>query len=746
MEIEMSQNTTSNARQAALARRIALSKSGKAALAKTPARTAAPSVSSNTPVAPTVATGGSARKAALARRIAMSKGGKQSVANTDRTRSAPATKVSAVTNQETMDKSAKDCGCGCKKESASTAAATAPAASEMTTAVSSQLQQGLVKKVKMNPARAAALSRRKAMSTKGKSALKSGGASAASMARASNPDLSSRELAKILRTERSTKGKTCKKDAGTKPTGPRRRAPAQDAPAKVGESDTASGQTVTGTMVDRTNDVTGNEASTCRGITGTEYMGADVFKSYCKEDAKPAFNRVGVTSTGAGNSVSGTKVGRSSQVTGDEPGSCKTVTGDEYISAEHAQKFCGTSATASPSKFSIAETMKGKKVSGNNVGQIEKVTGNESGADLSLTGTQYMQRGEDSAPAKVALSQTLRGGSVTGQHVGRSEKVTGDEQGSCRNVTGDDYVGSEQFDTFCKSTPTPKDRKVGLTNTLMGKSVSGTMTGRSEIVTGNEPGSCEAVTGTPYASQSDTFCSNNQMSMAAARNQKGSTNVGASMTGIQPGVAGVMTGAEKGVCEPLTGTPYIGADQVAGVCAATAATTASPDFPQQIGGGQPWGQFSVESPAGEAHVTATQNSVTGGTSGSGRITGPFGMASGKLTGTEEARFSKTEQASAPVIPATAGEVDGRVKSRISGEGMSSGIKISGDDWDRGEHVTGTEGSSAIRRNPTRRGPVMAMAAENKRNEEAPLPLSKVTGSSGNTEKGSLITYSGGARG
>jgi len=477
-------------------------------------------------------------------------------------------------------------------------------------------------------------------------------------------------------------------------------------------------------------------------------MGADVFKSYCQSDATPAFNRVSVTSTGSGNSVSGIKVGRSSQVTGDEPGSCKSVTGDEYISAEDAQKFCGTSAAVAPSKFSIAETSKGKKVSGNNVGQIEKVTGNESGADRSLTGTQYMQRGEDSAPAKVAVSKTLRGGAVTGQHIGRSESVTGDEPGSCRNVTGDDYVGSEQFDTFCKSTPAPKDRKVGLTNTLMGKSVTGTMTGRSETVTGNEPGSCEAVTGTPYSSQSEAFCSSNQMSMAAARNQKGTTNVGASMTGIQPGVNGTMTGASKGVCEPLTGTPYVGADQVAGVCSATAATTASPDFPQALGGGQPWGQFSVGSPAAESQVAATRSGVTGNASTNSKITGPFGMESSKLSGTDEARFGKTEQAPAMAMPATAPEIDGRVKSRISGEGMSSGVKISGDDWDRGEHVTGTEGTSATRRNPTRRGPTvaMAMAVDNKRNEEAPLPVSKVTGASGNTEKGSLITYSGGARG
>ena len=36
--------------------------------------------------------------------------------------------------------------------------------------------------------------------------------------------------------------------------------------------------------------------------------------------------------------------------------------------------------------------------------------------------------------------------------------------------------------------------------------------------------------------------------------------------------------------------------------------------------------------------------------------------------------------------------------------------------------------------------------ENKRNQEVPPPNSKITGSSGSTDQGSLITVSGGARG
>jgi len=99
----------------------------------------------------------------------------------------------------------------------------------------------------------------------------------------------------------------------------------------------------------------------------------------------------------------------------------------------------------------------------------------------------------------------------------------------------------------------------------------------------------------------------------------------------------------------------------------------------------------------------------------------------------------------PVV-AQAAEVDGRIKSRVTGEGQAAGQKITGDDWDRGDRVTGTEGKSATMRNPTVRGPVAAMAVSNKRNEEVALPVSKVTGASGNTAQGSLITYSGGARG
>jgi len=762
----MSQTSSNSARQASLARRKALSTTGKTAMGSTAERTrtapanavavSAPAVSaapapsvapaaSYTPAPQAASQTSVARKAALARRIAMSKGGKGAVANSDRTRNAPVNKAVA---SDTKNNEGCGCGCGGKNKPAAATATT-----DMSlTAVTAQISPNL-KKVAMSPTRAATLARRKAMSTKGKAALKGGTVSEASAARAANPNISSRELAQVLRTERSQKGKTNKKQAKTTATGPGRhrktQAAAEDAPWKVGVTETASGQTVTGTMVDRIAEVTGNEASTCRSVTGTEYMGADVFKGFCSADATPAFNRVSVTSTATGNSVSGSAVGRSSKVTGDEPGTCKAVTGTEYVSAEDAQAFCGSKAPSKPSKISMAETMKGKAVSGNNVGRSEKVTGDEPGSGRQLTGSQYMESRESSAPAKVGVSNTLRGGSISGTQVGRSKSVTGDEPGSCRNVTGDDYVGAEQYSEFCKSSPSPKDQKVGMSSTLMGKSVTGTMTDRGASVTGNEPGTCQAVTGTPYAGaeQTKAFCADDRASMAMARAQKGTDNVGANMTGIQPGMGGVMTGDSRGACEPLTGTPYVGADQAAAVCPATAATPANSDFPQQLNAEQAWGDFSVASPAGQAQELRANGGVTGSTYEGGHITGPFGMAGGKVTGTEQARFGGAKAAMPEPVVAPAESVGGRVKSRVTGEGQDAGQKITGDDWDRGDHVTGTEGKSATVRNPTLRGPVTAMmAVSNKRNEEVALPVSKVTGASGSTEKGSLITYSGGARG
>ena len=84
---------------------------------------------------------------------------------------------------------------------------------------------------------------------------------------------------------------------------------------------------------------------------------------------------------------------------------------------------------------------------------------------------------------------------------------------------------------------------------------------------------------------------------------------------------------------------------------------------------------------------------------------------------------------------------------MTGEGIETGLNITGDDWDRGDRVTGTEGGSATQRNPSRRGPMSAMPeVASKREPQVVRESANVTGGSGGSQGSSAITVSGGARG
>lgn len=580
------------------------------------------------------------RQAALERRRAMSSRGKTAVATKDRVRGGHAAAPKQAAAVEPVTPAVEKSGeCGCQRKEA----VQAVASTGVTRAASSRQI-----KVNVNPTRAASLARRKLQSVRGKVASNgSSGLKAAVSARSGKADLNGRELAQALREQRSQQGAAGlpKQKEAARPTRPPRNKAATEASLKVGVGETSHGQTVTGTMVGRSQSVTGDEPSTCRTITGTDYLGADIFRTFCQSEAPKS-------------------------------------------------------------------------------------------------------------PRKVRVSPTRGGGAVTGNELGRSKKVTGDEPGTCKNVTGSQYLGTDQFESFCDaSSPARAARSNGSvmpprSQTLSGSTVTGTQPGRSERVTGNEPGTCKAVTGTPYAGleQVKSYCDEPVARQVVARAAPKRAAAGSVMTGIQPGIGGKMTGAERGACDAITGTPYLGADQFAEACPASAAQPNSPDFPQMLDNAA-WGQFSVAAPSHASRDAGSHSAVTGVQHGMGQITGSFDMGAGKVTGTEEVRYGRgSEQAAAPRATTL---VEGRVKARISGEGMDAGVRVTGDDWDRGDRVTGTEGRTAAGRNPTRRGPVAntgSMAQQHKRNEEVPEPVSKVTGGSGNTERGALVTYSGGARG
>jgi hypothetical protein len=806
-------NLKSSGREAALARRQAMSTKGKQGVSSTttertrsapaskPAATAsAPAVAAparsdvwSAPAPSLTAAPAPVRRSAQAprspsqasrdlarqRRGALAQNGRKAVRAGDRVRGADTGKGAS-----TSAPAKKDCGCGCNGERRQVAdapvARPSPSQPNLTqpnlgngSGTSTLRSKRADIALGAKPAgRMLSLARRRALSGRGKGAAQSPN-SAASLARQANPKLSGRELAQKVRDQRSTNGGIGERKSP--PSGRMRAKPqsqgATDQPWKVGVTETALGQIVTGTKVGRSRKTTGDEPSTCRSVTGTEYMGADIFREFCQAEPQAAVAKVRVSPTSHGNRITGNEVGRSSKVTGDEPGTCKHVTGTEYLSPNQYGAFCeprsGLRPEPGPAKVGVAQTRGGKPVSGNLVGRSAAVTGDEAGANVRPTGTQYTAPsdiGTEIVPPKVGKSATLGGGTVTGNRVGHSERVTGDEPGSCRLVTGDQYIDRGQYEA-CGINPQPEPPGTGLSMTNKGLRVSGTLTGRSGKVTGDEPGTCKAITGTPYAGleQAAEYCEPPRQREIQARTRQLAATPGPKLTGMQPGIdpvgGGRITGAAKGACEPLTGTPYVGADQFAAACGGgNGATPGESDFPRLLDDGAPGQGFSVTSPARQATasaMSARSEAVTGTAYESSRhITGPFGMGTGKITGTEQFRFDGRKpmpelMKMAQPAPAdnTAGAETPAQGSRITGEGQSAGSKITGDDWERGDRVTGTEGTSARRRNPTRPGPMGAMPPlDLKRNEETPKPVSRVTGASGGSERGALVTYSGGARG
>ena len=412
------------------------------------------------------------------------------------------------------------------------------------------------------------------------------------------------------------------------------------------------------------------------------------------------------------------------------------------------------SKTASAPLGRTRPSRSNEEVTGTMVAHSKKTTGDTVGLCRSITGTHYLsgevfsdfcQGDVPKSPLKVEQSQTARGVSITtGGRVGGSINVTGNERGSCRSVTGNEYLGNEHFAQLCKTKATPSAAKVSFAQTSRGTIVSGSKPARSSRVIGNEPGTCKAVTGTPYAGmdQYEQYCDSKELGLAKARTQPIHQNAGKGISGIQPGLS-KLTGAEKGSCERVSGTPYLSSAQQAEVCGVTPAQTSDSDFPQSIDGA-PWGAFSVDAPGHASAVKVARSAVTGSRYEQGKISGTFSLGEGKITGTEEFRFDHKSTPNEIVAQTPPRE---KQVGRITGEGIDTGLKITGDDWDRGDRVTGTEGMSAVKRNLTRRGPVNAMpGVHNKRNEAIDVVESKVTGGSGNTEKGAHITVSGGARG
>lgn len=504
----------------------------------------------------------------------------------------------------------------------------------------------------------------------GQNAFQSRSSHSGSLAKAANPDASTREIAKQVRAERCTRGKNGCRGESSSSAQRTRKMRSRPAPEKVATSETLSGQSVSGTQVGQ-GKLTGAESGACQLVSGTEYLGSEEFTTHCGEAPQPGHAKVTQTQTQKGQTISGNELGQSESVTGDRSGACAAVTGTDYLPADQSQLFCGTEKRpAKPRPAKGFSTPEPKKSSG-------KVTGGDSYVSQSTT----IRPKNKQAPEKVVLSQTFGGNATTGTQVGRTQAVTGDERGFCQSVTGTGYQGKEEVEQKCDTPSQPAPPKKVLTSeTLAGQRVTGDRSGQTSGMTGSEAGTCQAVTGTPYMSaEQSASCSPQERSGIESRTRQTGLPNGKPLSGIQPGPQG-LTGAQKGACELVSGTPYQGLDQTSAMCRSSdAAQPGESDFPQMIQSGA-----SVEmAPAPDFEVEPPRSAITG------------------------------------------------------------------DGWDRGTKVTGTEGPWANQRNTSVRssfGAQSPMAASQYRpHTMEPVPQSPITGSSGNTETGAKVTLSGGAR-
>jgi len=266
----------------------------------------------------------------------------------------------------------------------------------------------------------------------------------------------------------------------------------------------------------------------------------------------------------------------------------------------------------------VSPTHGGQRVTGPGIGPGVRVTGDEAGAALPVSGSQYVPAdGSPPAPGagqKVGLARTAKGLVVSGTSVRNKVAVTGDDFSEHISITGEadqklhddltprsdgayrpaqfprraDPHGASAVGTRLEPQPGTAAGEDGpwhpLETTVDGLAVTGTAVGRSWRVTGNEAGACRPITGAQYQGLSSysSECGGIGGGSAPAAHLNrarldpvtgGKVSVaqtwgGQSVTGPSVEHRPNVTGDEPGVCRPVTGTPYHGQSTTFGWCEA----------------------------------------------------------------------------------------------------------------------------------------------------------------------------------
>lgn len=409
-------------------------------------------------------------------------------------------------------------------------------------------------------------------------------------------------------------------------------------PEKVVMGATArKGLAVSGSDEARPAAVTGGEAGAKRGITGSQYNDAGISRLTINGPAK-----VALTHTIAGRPVSGVEIGRSVKVSGDEAGSCRAISGTEYLSNEQFQSICNTRPEAGPEKVGEAASDGGQRITGNLVERTGRITGNEPRAEGRVTGSQYEQGStrESSARAErrpASVMSAAGSPKSSGDEPGRRGRVTGaDYAGAALSAAG--RGAPESMINVAK---------VDVSHTLRGQPVSGSPLGRSNRVTGDEPGSHLSISGTPYAASEQIAgacdCQHAEASEPAALPQAhprfqpaGRPRAMAmSMVPAEPRPESFSVSAPAGEARGrITGTGYGGTGRITGpVNMASGLVSGTPEFRYRDEGIQ-FGGLRSAMPESAAPIVQVERITGEGREAGRRITGNDWGRSDRVTGTE----------------------------------------------------------------------------------------------------------------
>lgn len=287
--------------------------------------------------------------------------------------------------------------------------------------------------------------------------------------------------------------------------------------------------------------------------------------------------KVAETSTYGGGRVTGVRIGRGPNVTGDEPGASLPVTGSQYYGTE-----AGFQPRHGGIKVGAVRTEGGLTVTGTMVRSQVEITGDEYKSGVRITGEADPTPQDDLTQGRERTVYTSaqfprkaepHGHSVFGTNLGRAAKAVA-----------------------------TRDRASALEASEGGLPITGTAVGRSARVTGDEDGAQRAITGDQYvtrgrgqpepAARANANRGGERVDpVTGAKVSESTTWGGQRVTGCDVEYQPNVTGDEYGATTYLTGTPYVGPGQVPADRHATASGLA---------------RVTGDVPLNVEHVTGTQ--------------------------------------------------------------------------------------------------------------------------------------------